>query len=129
MKKTVSGTITHGEGWGNRLGYPTANLRKPSTRKMPLPDGVYAAWGRIGKEKTWRKAILLVGAPAFFQGKAKKLEIYFLNFRGNLYGKKVRAKTVKRLRGMRRYINTGELIAQIKRDVRHTKHILSHDEE
>lgn len=126
--KYLRGTITHGEGWGRRLGYPTANLRKPTTRPMPLPDGVYAAWGKIGKETAWRKAILLVGAPAFFQGKAKKLEVYFLNFKGNLYGKRVIAKPVRRLRPMRKYHNTGELIAQIQKDVRSAQRMLSDEQ-
>ena len=125
--KYVRGIITHGEGWGRRLGFPTANLRKPTTRAMPVSDGIYAAWGRIGNETTWRKAILLVGAPAFFRSKAKKLEIYFLDFTGDLYGKRVAAKIIQRLRPMRKYHNTGELIAQIKKDIKEAKVILTDD--
>ncbi|MFA6511919.1 MAG: riboflavin kinase [Patescibacteria group bacterium] len=124
MTKYIKGKIVHGEGWARRLGYSTANMRKPSTRKMPLKHGVYAAWGRIGKEKKWRKAILIVGAPAFFQKKVKKLEIYFINFKGNLYGKQVTAKPVHFVRPMRKFTNTRERIAQIKKDLKAVKGVL-----
>jgi riboflavin kinase/FMN adenylyltransferase len=123
--KMITGTITHGEGWGRKLGFPTANLRKPTTRKLPLPDGIYAAWARIGKEKKERKAILLMGAPAFFHAKAKKVEVYLVGFRGNLYGKRVRVRPVKKLRRMKRFVNAGALIHQITRDIKEAKKALA----
>lgn len=123
--KRIQGTVVRGEGWGRKLGYPTANLQKPTARKLPLPNGVYAAYAHIGVRGKARKAILLVGAPAFFQKNCKKLEVYLLDFSGDLVGKHVTVDVIKKIRTMKRFVNSGELIAQIEQDIQEAQRILT----
>jgi len=56
----LTGEVVTGEGIGQTLDCPTANLRLRDEKLLPA-DGIYAAWGRIEGESTWRPAALSLG--------------------------------------------------------------------
>lgn len=118
----IRGKVIKGEGWGRKLGFPTANLSPKTPAAKKLSDGVYAARIRVGRHAY--EGIVIVGATTFFGRREKKLEAYLFDFSGSLYGKIITAEVVARVRGMKLFTNTGRLLQQIEKDIRHAKKIL-----
>jgi len=62
--------------------------------------------------------------PTFGSG-ARRLEAFLLDWKGDLYGDRVRVEFVKRLRDELRFANAQELAQQIANDVDGTRKALS----
>jgi riboflavin kinase/FMN adenylyltransferase len=118
----LKGRVIRGADRGKGLGFPTANLDIPS-RDLPQ-TGVYAAWVRIQSEQGWRPGAAHVGFNLTFGEKIKKLEVYLLDFSGNLYGKTLEIVPVRHLRPEKRYKNAAALVRQMHRDIRRTAELL-----
>ena len=109
---SVYGTVVRGRGRGKKLGFPTANLN-PHHEALP-PEGVYAAFGYLGGRKL--KGVIHIGARPTFSESDRSLEVHFLNFTGDLYGREIELVFVARLRGIRRFQNPEALTRAIRRD-------------
>ncbi|WP_335985864.1 bifunctional riboflavin kinase/FAD synthetase [Glycomyces sp. MUSA5-2] len=118
----VEGTVVHGEGrGGTALGFPTANLDVPAGMAIPA-DGVYAGWFCRGSQRL--PAAISVGTNPTFQGSARTVEAYILDFDGDLYGEHVRLDFTARLRGQVAFTGMEPLIKQIETDVADTRRAL-----
>ncbi len=53
-----------------------------------------------------------------------KLEVYIVDFTGNLYGQEVQVDFLERLRDIKRFASAEELIAQMSDDVEKTREIV-----
>ncbi len=111
---SVCGTVVHGRGRGKSIGFPTANL-DPHHEALP-PDGVYAAYGYLNGRKL--KGAIHIGRRPTFGDNEKSLEVHFLDFHGNLYGREVELVFVSRLRGTQCFKSPSALVQAIRRDVR-----------
>ena len=119
----VQGVVVRGDmRGGSRLGFPTANLRTDRYAAIPA-DGVYA--GRLHWRGVARPAAISVGTNPTFEGRERRVEAYVLDFTGDLYGEKVSLDLHARLRGMERYDDVDDLIAQIQRDVDATRKLIT----
>ncbi len=79
----IKGRVIEGFKQGRLLGYPTANLHLSANVKRPKP-GVYTCLvGRVDGSKY--PAILISGVHQEVNG-LPRLEVYLLNWQGNLYG-------------------------------------------
>jgi len=114
----VRGTVVHGAKRGRALGFPTINLAVPPERLLPR-DGIYAMSVRVRDEEVAAAASLGV-RPTFGSGD-RTLEAYLLDWEGNVYGDKIEAAFVKRLRDELRFASAAELSEQIARDVEATR--------
>lgn len=120
MDIIISGKVIKGDGFGRKLGYPTANLDKREyiRRKIKIKFGVWAGTAELkvksGKLKVY-KAAIVIGPPDKHQ--LPKIEAHLLNFKGNLYGKKVTITLQKYLRPFKKFKNMEELKSQIKKDL------------
>lgn len=113
---SVTGEVVPGDGRGRLIGIPTANLKiwpeqlLPSTgvyvSKVYLGDKIYGAITNIGVRPTFDSP-----TPILW------VETHILDFRGNLYGQKIRINFFARLRSERKFPNIQELLAQINDDV------------
>ncbi len=86
---TVSGKVIQGMQYGQRLGFPTANLDREEYQKnnMHIPFGVYAGIATVsGKEKAYQAGIVI--GPADESG-LPKIEAHLLDFSADLYGEKL----------------------------------------
>jgi riboflavin kinase/FMN adenylyltransferase len=119
----LKGTVIRGADRGKDLGFPTANLDIPA-RQLPQ-TGVYAVWVRIQGEQKWRPGAAHVGFNLTFDEKTKKLEVYLLEFSGNLYGKSLEIAPVRYLRPEKRYRTAAALIRQMHRDRRRAARLLA----
>ena len=95
----VHGMVVHGANRGASLGFPTANVDMVPTL---LPkEGIYAGRGYIEGQPV-PAAISLGPNPTFDEGH-RKLEVFLLDFDGDLYGQLVEVDFLVRLRDIERY--------------------------
>ncbi|GBD36051.1 Riboflavin biosynthesis protein RibF [bacterium HR36] len=109
----IRGRIGSGEGRGRGLGFPTANLEDVAT--LPPADGVYAGvtcW----KGRRHPAAVHIGPNPTFATGQ-RKIEVFLLDFSGELYGEYLSVQFLERLREVRTFPSAEALQAQIRQDV------------
>ena len=112
---SLAGPVVRGDGLGQQLGFPTANV---DTAGLVLPPhGVYAVHAESGG-KTYR-AVLNIGHRPTLQNPNPQLrvEAHLLDFTGNLYGQEVELAFVEKLRAEKQFGSLAELRAQIARDI------------
>jgi riboflavin kinase/FMN adenylyltransferase len=115
----LRGEVTHGDERGRELGFPTANLVPYDALACP-GHGVYACMA------DGRPAAVSVGVrPTFETGRGELIEAYLLDFQGDLYGHQLSLEFLARLRGERRFDTREALIAQMHRDVEHTRELIA----
>jgi shikimate kinase len=117
------GKVVRGNERGKRLGVPTANLDLTSDE---LPQtGVYAAWARIEGEPAWRPAVVNFGVNPTFGEHTKKLEVYLLDFSGDLYGRTLEVAPADYLRPEKKYRTPAALVRQMRKDGRRARKLLA----
>ena len=118
---TISGTVRHGQRLGRTLGFPTANIEAdPSCR---LRHGIYAVRATVdgvshpGAASWGRRPTVDNGAPL--------LEVFLLDFSGDLYDKAIDIAFIAWLRGEERFDGLESLKTQIAADVAQARAILA----
>jgi riboflavin kinase/FMN adenylyltransferase len=120
----LTGTVVHGDALGRELGYPTANLRLHDEKCVPAL-GIYAVWARVAGESEWRGGAMSVGIRPTFGGKVRTLEVFLLDFAGDLYGLDVEVQFVDWLRSEERFESREALVRAIDADVALTRQRLA----
>ena len=116
----VRGEVVVGDRRGRTIGFPTANVGPDPAVVVPA-RGVYACAVRVGEEAY--AACTNVGvAPTFERGESK-IEAHLLDFGGDLYGRIVEVRFLRRIRGERRFSGVEELKEQIGRDVEEARRL------
>ncbi len=120
----VEGIVVRGDGRGQDLGYPTANLSTPRYAAVPA-DGVYSCWfhSSTGSGKRLAAAVS-VGSNPTFSGRERTVEAFALDVDEDFYGQHVSLDFVERLRDMVRFDSVEALVKQIGDDVLRTREIL-----
>lgn len=113
----IRGTVVHGNGFGETLGFPTANVQIDKNSQRPS-DGIYACWVRIGEEeKKWAGALHAGPRPAIGDS-LPTIEVHILDFDGrDLYGQRVSLELVRRLRDVQNFASLDALAKEIGEDV------------
>jgi len=119
---SLRGPVVAGAGRGVALGFPTANLDFGPEQALPA-DGVYASWVSI-KGKIF-PAITNIGTNPTFGDKRRAVEVYVVDYRGDLYGSEIQVEFVERLREEKRFDNAEELKKQMAEDVKKGISLLS----
>jgi riboflavin kinase/FMN adenylyltransferase len=115
----LRGAVVHGDGRGRELGFPTANIVPDEALVCPA-DGVYAA--RVDGAP----AAVNVGVrPTFGTGHSLLVEAYLLDRDEDLYGRVLTVEFLARLRGEERFASAGELVEQMRLDVRRVRELAS----
>ncbi|GAC1614297.1 MAG: bifunctional riboflavin kinase/FAD synthetase [Candidatus Elarobacter sp.] len=110
---TVRGVVTFGAGRGHDLGYPTANVAVAPKKLLP-PDGVYRITGRHDGRDYF--GLVSIGTNPTFDGTARTVEAWLLDFNGALYGEELALRDFRFVRAQRRFASVDELIAQMRED-------------
>lgn len=120
----VRGVVADGDKRGRELGFPTANVSLPDTLALPA-DGVYAGWYRRPDGVRRPAAISLGRRPTYYEESGLQLlEVYLLDFSGDLYGEEARVEFVAHLRSQARFESSQALMDQMARDVATTRQVL-----
>jgi len=110
---TVRGAVSFGAGRGHDLGFPTANVVVAVGKLLP-PDGVYRITGRHdGRDYP---GLVSIGTNPTFDGAARTVEAWLLDFNGALYGEELALRDFRFVRAQQRFDSVDELIAQMQLD-------------
>ncbi|MDR1875338.1 MAG: riboflavin biosynthesis protein RibF [Synergistaceae bacterium] len=107
--------VVRGHGRGAGMGFPTANLNVQETKLLPSA-GVYAV--AVLAEGVWRGGALSVGKnPTFDDIDSVRVEVFILDYSGDLYGASLPVLFLSRLRGQEQFRDAANLAMQIQADV------------
>lgn len=118
---SLHGRVVTGAGRGTGMGIPTANLDIDPEHAIPL-DGVYATRAYIDGRSY--HSMTNIGRNPTFGNSERVVEVYIIDYSGDLYGREVSIDIVERLRGEERFSSAEELKKQIAEDVKKGKAIL-----
>jgi riboflavin kinase/FMN adenylyltransferase len=118
----IQGRVVPGTHRGVQLGFPTANLEPDPTQGLPT-DGVYATWAYIDNKAY--PSMTNIGRRPSFGEKQRTVEVYVLDYQGDLYGQELGIDIVERLRDEIKFDNAEELKKQIAKDVEQGRAILT----
>jgi riboflavin kinase/FMN adenylyltransferase len=118
---SLHGEVVKGEKRGAELGFPTANLDTDREQALPA-DGVYTSRAFIDSQAY--PAMTNIGTSPTFGGGKRLVEVYLLDYRGDLYGQELTVEIIERLRGEKKFDTPEELKKQIAEDVQQGKSAL-----
>lgn len=116
--------IVRGAGRGRELGFATANMIPP--KDFLIPDGVYAGRAHVGEDGY--DAAINVGVAPTFGGRGRLVEVHLLDIQDEeapRYGESILVTFWDRIREEVRFSSVEELRAQVARDIRRAREILS----
>ena len=119
---SLTGVVTEGDGRGQQMGFPTANLSLDEDLVIP-GDGIYATWATVAGRRY--QASTCIGVRPTFGLTRRTVEAFILDFQGDIYGQPLTLEFVGRLRDELAFPSVGELIDQMKVDVDQTRTVLS----
>jgi riboflavin kinase/FMN adenylyltransferase len=108
--------VVGGDQKGRTLGFPTANLRLHDEQQVPA-HGIYAVWVRIAGESTWRMGAMSVGVRPTFGGGLRTLEVFVLDYEGDLYGRDLTVAFADWLRPEQAFPGAEALVSAMRADV------------
>ena len=113
----ISGKVAHGDKLGRTIGFPTINV--PLWSPLPL-SGIFAV--RVyGIDIAGGLAVMgaaSVGVrPTVKTNGAPLLEVYLLDFQGDLYGRRIVVEFVERIRAEEKFDSLELMTAQMHRDI------------
>lgn len=114
---TLCGTVIHGDGYGRKIGFPTANLSRHGWARLQRKPrlGVWAGWVTLGSRPQKHRAGIVIG-PRDRRG-LPKLEAHLLDFSRDLYGQRLTFYLVAFLRPFRKYTHEAVLMRAIQEDM------------
>ncbi len=118
----IEGRVAQGDRRGHALGFPTANLALGDLHRPRY--GVYAVLVDVldGPHAGRYAGAASIGErPTFGQGKVPNLEVFLLDFDGDLYGVALSVALVAFQRPEERFDGVEALVAQMRSDVDETR--------
>lgn len=111
---SFQGEVVRGDGRGRSLGFPTANIRVADTEKLLPLEGIYAVHATIAGEM--REGVLHLGPRPTFPGASTSVELYLLDFEGDLYGQWLEVAFCERIRKVRAFATISALVEAMGED-------------
>jgi riboflavin kinase / FMN adenylyltransferase len=109
----VEGRVVGGSARGRTLGFPTANVLPENEI---IPAGVFLTSTVIRGHE--HPSVTNIGTRPTFGCGPLRIETFLLDYRGNLYRRRVRLRFIRKLRPERTFPSREALVAQIRSDVR-----------
>ncbi len=115
----IRGMVTHGAARGSTIGFPTANLDAIDT--LVPKFGVYAGRAYVDNHQYW--AAIHIGPNPTFKELTTKVEVHIVDFDDTIYGQVLEVDFVDRIRDVRQFDSSDELVQQLQLDVQQTRRI------
>jgi len=122
----ITGTVVKGDGRGQSIGFPTANLVPDDAEKLIPGKGVYAVM--VTADGIRYKGMLNIGNRPTFKSEMEPsltLEVHVLDFDADLYGQQITLEFMEWIRPEKKFATGQELIDQLFKDRARTHEILS----
>lgn len=120
---SMIGRVMRGEQLGQKLGYPTANLRVERLRS-PLA-GIFAVRVHGVAKGTTLPGVASLGTRPTVGGTAPLLEVHVFDFAADLYGREIEVEFAAKLRDERHFASLDLLVAQMHDDAAQARRVLS----
>ena len=111
---SLTGVVVHGNGIGNQIGFPTANIQIDTTKQLPV-SGVYTAHTQI--DNRVYPAMVNIGNNPTVGNAHISVEAHIVGYQGNLYGQTLSIAFREYLRPEQKFASLAELQQQIEKDV------------
>ena len=118
----IEGEVVRGEGLGDGLGFPTANVSIDGYQQPRL--GIYATRTRLPDGRVI-DGVASVGTNPTTGTVAPRLEVWLFDFREDLYGQRVETELLEFIRPEARFDSIEALQAQVADDARRAREILA----
>jgi riboflavin kinase / FMN adenylyltransferase len=122
----LRGTVVHGDRRGRDLGFPTANLAFAYAPALPAL-GVYVGTASVPERNVGpaHPALVSIGVrPTFHDGGRVLVEVYLLDWDGDLYDAELTVELSARLREERRFESVEALVEQMRADEAEARRLL-----
>lgn len=119
----LTGEIVKGQGLGRKLNFPTVNLRVEEDYKLVPRKGVYAVKTQVKDKEVL--GMMNIGYRPTVGGDGRTIEIHLLDFKGDLYGQRLRVDVLARLRDEQKFESIEALKDQLIKDEFQTRSVLS----
>lgn len=124
---TLEGMVYEDRHLGFKLGFPTANIDISEREEILLPKyGVYLVKGQIKGQSGTLWGLMNVGLRPTFEEEKKepKVEVYFLDFFGDLYGNYIIIEVLEFIREEVKFENEKQLIRAMEKDEDYARKII-----
>ena len=111
----LGGVVVPGDRIGRGMGFPTANIRIASDKKLLPAVGVYAVFVELSG-KIYKGMMNIGTRPTVSRTSELRTEVHIFDFNGNIYGASLKLRVIARIRGEHRFENREELIARLHKD-------------
>lgn len=118
---SVSGEVVHGKKIGRTIGYPTANINVDETKLLPK-KGAYIV--EVWLKGNFYKGMLSVGTNPTVGGERLTVEVYILDFKGDIYGENITIKFREFLHEEIKFESLEKLMEQLDKDKEKTEKFL-----
>ncbi len=111
----IQGRVIHGRKLGRTLGFPTANIALGRRQKVPL-EGVYSVEVEL-PDGSFKNGVANIGQKPTLDALKPSLEVFLLEYNGDLYGQRLKVFFRNKLRGVQKFESLLELKTQIAKDI------------
>jgi riboflavin kinase/FMN adenylyltransferase len=118
----LEGEVVSGDQRGTIMGFPTANLEVPENQVLPA-YGVYACLTKYHGKLL--PSIVNIGVKPTFGSDKVTVEVHIMDFDKNIYNQKLSIYLIRNIRYERKFIDAGELKAQINKDISVARQVLT----
>ena len=113
----VRGRVSHGQGRGRDLGFPTANVAVNESMKLWPAPGVYAV-RVVWRERIYEGMMNIGRSPTMKRADHDEMEVHIFDFDHSIYGEDISVYCESYLRAERRFPTVTGLIEQLNDDRR-----------
>lgn len=113
-KYSFEGKIVKGKQLGRTIGFPTANFELENNYKLIPENGVYIVESQINQKMFF--GMMNIGFNPTVSGNTKTIEVYYFDFDGDLYNKKISVSILHRLRSEQKFDSLEALKKQLNLD-------------
>ena len=111
---SLTGEVEHGNGIGNQIGFPTANIHIDTKKHLPA-SGVYTAHTQI--DDVVYSALVNIGHNPTVGNKQLSVEAHIVGYRGDLYGHQLSIHFKDFVRPEQKFASLTDLQQQIEKDM------------
>ncbi len=113
----IHGFVIKGHQIGEKLGYPTANLRITNDLKLIPPEGIYAV-EVLSRGRKYEGMLYIGTRPTVTQRGVRSIEVNIFDFREDIYGEEIYICLLEFMRGDKAFESLEALRLQLDQDKR-----------
>lgn len=110
----LTGEVVKGKNLGEKIGFPTANLKIKESYKLIPRTGAYIIKAAIENKTVF--GMMNIGFRPTVNGKNQTIEIHFFDFNKNLYSETIQVEVLHFLRDEHKFKSVKMLQQQLKKD-------------